>query len=33
VRLGVDLVLLDLLLPKLDGLSVLSGIRLVSPCG
>lgn len=31
VRLGVDLVLLDLLLPKKDGLSVLTEIRKIRP--
>jgi DNA-binding response OmpR family regulator len=31
VRLGVDLVLLDLLLPKLDGLEVLARLRKVRP--
>src|SRR6516225_1533270 len=31
VRLGVDLVLLDLLLPKRDGLDVLAEIRKVRP--
>ena len=31
VRLNVDLVLLDLLLPKMDGLSVLSELRRVRP--
>jgi DNA-binding response OmpR family regulator len=31
VRLGVDLVLLDLLLPKMDGLAVLTDLRKVRP--
>jgi DNA-binding response OmpR family regulator len=31
VRLGVDLVLLDLLLPKMDGLAVLAELRRVRP--
>jgi DNA-binding response OmpR family regulator len=31
VRLGVDLVLLDLLLPKRDGLQVLSELRKIRP--
>ena len=31
VRLGVDLVLLDLLLPKRDGLEVLAEVRKVRP--
>src|SRR3954447_26577161 len=31
VRLGVDLVLLDLLLPKMDGLDVLAELRKIRP--